>query len=165
MDTLAVNGAGAITFQDKKAAGTILDRWAIDQDFCLRRSALPALLPGVRADAADLNRLSRYADALPEETAFFIRKAIGWVLRETTRRDHRFVTASVESRIDDGPRSAARVPPVPKPRLTAAIRARPAHRTPRPRQLQCGAGALSPGGYPSQTMSRTDRWRRARLAK
>ncbi|MGW2859024.1 DNA alkylation repair protein [Streptomyces sp. NPDC001205] len=35
-----------------------------------------------------------------DETEFFIRKAIGWVLRETSRRDSRFVTAWVEPRID-----------------------------------------------------------------
>ncbi|MFI9244116.1 DNA alkylation repair protein [Streptomyces sp. NPDC053086] len=40
VDTLAVHGAGAITLQHKEAAGTVLDRWAIDQDFWLRRSAL-----------------------------------------------------------------------------------------------------------------------------
>jgi hypothetical protein len=65
-----------------------------------RRSALLALLPGIRANAADLKRLSRYTDAMLEEPEFFIRKAIGWVLRETTRRDHHFVTTWVESHID-----------------------------------------------------------------
>ncbi|GGW13100.1 hypothetical protein GCM10018980_76250 [Streptomyces capoamus] len=96
----AVHGAGAITLQHKGTAGTVLDRWAIDQDFWLRRSALLALLPGIRADAADLKRLSRYADAMLEEPEFFIRKAIGWVLRETIRSDHQFVTTWLESRID-----------------------------------------------------------------
>ncbi|MFE9559128.1 DNA alkylation repair protein [Streptomyces sp. NPDC006703] len=100
VDTLAVHGAGAMTLQHQETAGTVLDRWAIDQDFWLRRTALLALLPGIRADAADLERLSRYADAMLEEPEFFIRKAIGWVLRETSRRDHHFVTAWVESRID-----------------------------------------------------------------
>ncbi|MFF9769601.1 DNA alkylation repair protein [Streptomyces sp. NPDC014636] len=34
------------------------------------------------------------------QAAVHLLKAIGWVLRETTRRDHHFVTTWVESRID-----------------------------------------------------------------
>ncbi|WP_168714183.1 DNA alkylation repair protein [Streptomyces sp. A1136] len=100
VDTLAVHAAGAIALWNEEAAGTVLDRWAVDADFWLRRSALLALLPGIRADEPDLRRLGRYADAMLEEPEFFIRKAIGWVLRETGRRHSGFVTAWVESRVD-----------------------------------------------------------------
>ena len=34
----------------------------------------------------DFERFSRYADAMLEEKEFFIRKAIGWVLRETAKK-------------------------------------------------------------------------------
>ena len=64
----------------------VLDRWAADDDFWVRRTALLALLPGLRTGAGDLERFYRYADAMLDEREFFIRKAIGWVLRETGRK-------------------------------------------------------------------------------
>ncbi|MBO0838559.1 MAG: DNA alkylation repair protein [Actinobacteria bacterium] len=65
----------------------VLDRWAVDEDFWLRRSALLALLvPLRRGDLAEWERFNGYADAMLAEREFFIRKAIGWVLRETAKR-------------------------------------------------------------------------------
>ncbi len=66
--------------------GPVLDRWAIDDDFWIRRSALLALLVPLRRGAGDFDRFARYADVMLEEKEFFIRKAIGWVLRDTARR-------------------------------------------------------------------------------
>ena len=63
-----------------------LDRWAVDGDFWLRRSALLALLGALRRGEGDFGRFSRYADSMLEEKEFFIRQAIGWVLRETAKR-------------------------------------------------------------------------------
>ena len=86
VDGLAVNVAGAIALRDPRS-WPVIDRWAADGDFWVRRSALLALLPGVRAGRPDLPRFSRYAEPLLAEREFFIRKAIGWVLREISRRD------------------------------------------------------------------------------
>ena len=61
-----------------------LDRWATDEDFWIRRSALLAHLKPLR-EGGDFERFSRYADAMLEEKEFFIRKAIGWVLRDMSR--------------------------------------------------------------------------------
>jgi 3-methyladenine DNA glycosylase AlkD len=61
-----------------------LDRWAADADFWVRRSALLALIEPLRHDAP-FERFGRYADAMLDEKEFFIRKAIGWVLRETSK--------------------------------------------------------------------------------
>jgi 3-methyladenine DNA glycosylase AlkD len=60
----------------------VLDRWAEDRDFWLRRSAILALLRPLRRGHGDFQRFARYADRMLEEREFFIRKAIGWVLRE-----------------------------------------------------------------------------------
>jgi 3-methyladenine DNA glycosylase AlkD len=68
------------------ALGTVLDRWAGDDDFWVRRAALLALLPALRAGGGDFARFGRYADAMLEEREFFIGKAIGWVLRDTSRK-------------------------------------------------------------------------------
>ena len=85
VDGLAVNVAGGLVerFGD---LGDALDRWAADGDFWLRRSALLALLRPLRSGGGDFGRFSRYADTMLTEREFFIRKAIGWVLREVAKR-------------------------------------------------------------------------------
>jgi 3-methyladenine DNA glycosylase AlkD len=64
----------------------VLDEWARDHDFWIRRSTLLALLNPLRAGGGDFERFGRYADTMLEDKEFFIRKAIGWVLRETSKK-------------------------------------------------------------------------------
>lgn len=66
--------------------GAILDRWAADEDFWIRRTALLALLPGLKKSDAEWPRFTRYAVQMLDEKEFFIRKAIGWILRDVSRR-------------------------------------------------------------------------------
>ena len=62
-----------------------LDRWARDEDFWVRRSSLLAELKPLK-HGAPFEPFAARADAMLEETEFFIRKAIGWVLREMSKR-------------------------------------------------------------------------------
>ena len=64
----------------------MLDRWASDDDLWIRRSALLAHLEPLRAGGGDFARFGRYADQMLDEREFFIRKAIGWILRDTARK-------------------------------------------------------------------------------
>jgi 3-methyladenine DNA glycosylase AlkD len=90
VDPLAGDIAGQIVLRD--AAGwRDIDRWADDEDFWLRRSALLSLLPGIRAGQPDLARFDRYATPMLGEKEFFIRKAIGWVLRDLSKKDPAYV--------------------------------------------------------------------------
>jgi 3-methyladenine DNA glycosylase AlkD len=91
VDGLAGDVVGAILLADPHAT-TTLDRWASDDDFWVRRSALLAWLRPLR-HGAPLDRFASYADALLDEREFFIRKAIGWVLREVGKRRPGEVTA------------------------------------------------------------------------
>ncbi len=84
VDSLAVHVAGRLVTR-RPELGAVLDRWAVDDDFWLRRSALLALLAPLRAGGGDFARFARYADTMIDEKEFFVRKAIGWVLRETAR--------------------------------------------------------------------------------
>ncbi len=84
VDVLAGDVVGPVS-AGVPGAGEVLDRWATDPDLWLRRAALLSQLRPLR-DGAPLDRFLRYADAMLEEREFFIRKAIGWVLRETGRR-------------------------------------------------------------------------------
>ena len=85
VDPLAVNVCGDLVerFPELEA---VLDGWAVDDDFWIRRSALLALLIPLRRGEGDFERFGRYAEAMLEEREFFIRKAIGWVLRETSKK-------------------------------------------------------------------------------
>jgi 3-methyladenine DNA glycosylase AlkD len=64
----------------------VINRWAVDDDFWLRRSGMLALLRPLRRGDGDFKRFARYAEAMLDEREFFIRKAIGWVLRETAKK-------------------------------------------------------------------------------
>jgi 3-methyladenine DNA glycosylase AlkD len=65
--------------------GRTLDRWSRDDDFWIRRSSLLAELKPLK-EGAPFGPFALRADAMLDETEFFIRKAIGWVLRETSKR-------------------------------------------------------------------------------
>jgi 3-methyladenine DNA glycosylase AlkD len=76
-----------------------LDRWAKDGDFWIRRSSLLAELKPLK-EGAPFEPFARRADAMLDETEFFIRKAIGWVLRETSKRRPDEVYAWIAPRTD-----------------------------------------------------------------
>ena len=69
----------------------VLDRWSRDEDFWVRRSSMLALLRPIRRGEGDFERFARYAEAMLDEREFFIRKAIGWVLREASKKRPKLV--------------------------------------------------------------------------
>ena len=85
VDGLAASVVGPLV-EREPSLGATLDQWAADEDFWIRRSALLSLLLALRRGEGDFERFGRYADAMLEEKEFFIRKAIGWVLRDTARK-------------------------------------------------------------------------------
>ena len=93
VDGLAADVMGSLVQRFPELLAT-LDRWATDDNFWIRRSAMLALLvPLRRGDTAQFERFAGYADAMLAEREFFIRKAIGWVLRETAKRQPDLVAA------------------------------------------------------------------------
>ncbi len=84
VDGLAANVVGGLNRADP-AMEPILDRWAADPDFWIRRSSLLAELMPLK-HGAPMAPFLRRADAMLEEKEFFIRKAIGWVLREVGKK-------------------------------------------------------------------------------
>jgi 3-methyladenine DNA glycosylase AlkD len=85
VDVLAPNVVGPMAERDPAGVGPVLDRWNVDRDLWLRRASVLALLRPLRAGGGDWDRFTRYADARWTEEEFFIRKALGWVLRDTAR--------------------------------------------------------------------------------
>jgi 3-methyladenine DNA glycosylase AlkD len=85
VDGLAASVVGPLVERDLEAA-SVLDRWAADEDFWIRRAALLAHLLALRRGEGNFERFGRYADKMLDEKEFFVRKAIGWVLRDTARK-------------------------------------------------------------------------------
>jgi 3-methyladenine DNA glycosylase AlkD len=102
VDSLAGTVAGTIALRDP-AAWPLIDPWATDEDFWVRRSALLTLLPGIRRGQPDRARFERYATPMLTEREFFIRKAIGWVLREISKQDPGYVAAWTRRHLDRMP--------------------------------------------------------------
>ena len=98
VDNLAASVMGPLVEANPGLMET-LDRWAEDEDFWVRRSAMLALLGPLREGRGDLGRFLRYADSMLDEKEFFIRKAIGWVLRETSKRRPAEVRAYLALRV------------------------------------------------------------------
>jgi 3-methyladenine DNA glycosylase AlkD len=84
VDALAGDVVGRLVSSHPLLKGA-LAQWAVDPDFWIRRSALLALLRDLRAGAGDFDLFQRLAVPMLPEREFFIRKAVGWVLREVSK--------------------------------------------------------------------------------
>jgi 3-methyladenine DNA glycosylase AlkD len=125
LDPLAVSVVGQLALSDRDAFDPVVRRWASDDDAWLRRASLLVHLPGIRAGTPDRDRLLALADPLLEETGFFVRKAIGWVLRELGQREPATVVAWLEPRVDRASgltvrEAVKRLPAADRERLLAA---------------------------------------------
>ena len=86
VDPLAIHVAGPLLRRDGDRTRT-LGRWTGAEDLWLRRAALLSyLLPMRRGEPRVFAEFTRHAEAMLEEREFFIRKALGWVLRERAKR-------------------------------------------------------------------------------
>jgi 3-methyladenine DNA glycosylase AlkD len=93
VDWLAVPILGSLVEREPDATHPVLDRWALESNFWLRRSAMLALLVPLRSGGGDFDRFARYAVAMlpmtreaSAEARKFIDKTIGWILREVGRK-------------------------------------------------------------------------------
>ena len=99
VDAIAVHLVGPMV-EEHPGLSKELDQWSKDGDFWLRRSAILALLLPLRRGSGDWNRFARYADEMLEDKEFFIRKAIGWVLREVSKQNPGRVASFVDARVE-----------------------------------------------------------------
>jgi 3-methyladenine DNA glycosylase AlkD len=92
VDALAADVVGGIVLRNPGCAATI-DRWVESESLWLRRTALIHQLR--YKERTDTGRLFGYCLARAGETDFFIRKAIGWALRQYSWTDPAEVAAFV----------------------------------------------------------------------
>ncbi|WAZ20136.1 DNA alkylation repair protein [Streptomyces cinnabarinus] len=84
VDLLAAHVVGALVAADRKLAAD-MDAWSADQDLWIARTAL---LHQLRyKEHTDADRLFAYCLRQSAHPDFFIRKAIGWALREYAKTD------------------------------------------------------------------------------
>lgn len=98
VDEIAPRLVGPLLLRHPREVGRVLDGWAKDPDFWIRRAAILSLLLPMRRGDGDWKRFERYADPLLADRELFIRKAIGWVLREAVKADPARVVAYVAPR-------------------------------------------------------------------
>lgn len=92
IDPLAIRIVGLLAARDHAAWDPVIRRWATDGDRWVRRAGLLAHLPELRRGEGDFARFGILADGMLDDRDAVIRKAIGWVLRETGRQRPDLVT-------------------------------------------------------------------------
>lgn len=102
VDAVAADRVGPILLRHRKVVTPVMRSYAVDGHLWVRRTAVLAQLK--HREETDLDLLSDVIDANLEGSTygreFFIRKAIGWALRQHARVDPSWVRAFVESRGD-----------------------------------------------------------------
>lgn len=96
VDELATNPVAEILAGHRDEVDPLLREWAVAADPWLRRTAILSQLK--LRGRTDPDLLAFVLDANVAETGFFLRKAIGWALREYARTDPAWVRAFVDSR-------------------------------------------------------------------
>jgi 3-methyladenine DNA glycosylase AlkD len=92
VDALAANVVGPMVRAHPELVAD-MDAWIVHDDLWLNRAALLHQLKA--KDATDPERLFRYATLHVGDARFFLRKGIGWALREHAKRDPDAVRAWV----------------------------------------------------------------------
>ena len=95
--------AVGLVVRQHPAAAARMRVWATDPDMWVRRSAIICQLQH-KADT-NLDLLTAIIEANQEDSEFFIRKAIGWALRDYARTDSDWVRAFVQAHANLSPLS------------------------------------------------------------
>ncbi len=102
VDPVAVDRVGGILLAHRDVVTPVIRSWASADDLWVRRTAVLGQLKHRRDTDVDL--LAAVIDANVEGTPygreFFVRKAIGWALRQYARTDPDWVTGFVAARSD-----------------------------------------------------------------
>jgi len=86
VDWLCTKVAAPVVEREPETTAAVLERWSRDDDFWIRRASMLAQLPSLRAGGGDFEQFASFASRMAGEKEFFIRKAIGWVLRDVSKK-------------------------------------------------------------------------------
>lgn len=99
VDDIAANCVGVVVAQHREELRPLLERWIEDDDLWIRRTAILAQLK--HRDDTDAAQLFDFCARQAADHTFWIRKAIGWALRQYARTDPDAVRAFLDQQ---GPR-------------------------------------------------------------
>jgi 3-methyladenine DNA glycosylase AlkD len=100
VDWLAADVIGGVVGESRTALRR-LPAWAEDENFWVRRTALLAQLRQLSHERGDFDLFARLAEGMLDEREFFIRKAIGWVLREVSKKRPKLVFEFLRAHRDE----------------------------------------------------------------
>ncbi|GAA5130750.1 DNA alkylation repair protein [Alloalcanivorax gelatiniphagus] len=103
VDEVATHPVGQVLLDHRAVATPVMDAWSVDPDsLWIRRAAMIAQLR--HAERTDTGLLERVLLANLDDTAygrdFFVRKALGWALRQHARTDPAWVRTFVGTHAD-----------------------------------------------------------------
>jgi 3-methyladenine DNA glycosylase AlkD len=98
VDEIASHLVGDVLASHRSEATQLLRRWAVDEDLWLRRTAILSQLR--HREDTDLDLLTFAIDENLAVSSFWLRKAIGWALREHARTEPVWVRGFVAARAD-----------------------------------------------------------------
>jgi 3-methyladenine DNA glycosylase AlkD len=93
VDEVAAHLVGATLARHRGQVAPVVRQWATGDDPWLRRAAVICQL--ALKDQTDLDLLRHAIDSNIDDTSFWLRKAIGWALREHAKTDPEWVLAEV----------------------------------------------------------------------
>ena len=86
VDDISIHLVGAVLEKDGKAC-RYLERWSGSENFWMRRASLISQILLLRRGRGDKALFFRCAEKMTGDKEFFIRKAIGWGIREMSKAD------------------------------------------------------------------------------
>jgi len=86
VDDISIHLVGTVLEKDKKAYG-YLERWSSSDNFWMRRASMISQILLFRHNRGDKKLFFGFAGKMLHEKEFFIRKAIGWCVREISKAD------------------------------------------------------------------------------
>ena len=95
VDAIAGRALGVLLAEYPEPTGALLRGWAVSDNIWKRRSAILAQLRSRRA--TDTQLLSDVIEPSIGEAEFFLRKGIGWALREYSKTDPEWVMAFLDA--------------------------------------------------------------------
>ncbi len=94
VDPISADLVGTLLLDERKRMTPVMRRWSKDSDFWIRRASLLSHLH--HKSETDESLLYESCLLLADETEFFIRKGMGWALREYSKSNPKSVRAFVQ---------------------------------------------------------------------
>lgn len=99
VDDVAIRLVGSVLRNERQTVSSLLDRWIEDDDMWIRRAAIISQV--MHRGDTDHERLFAYCRACMDDTSPFIRKAIGWALRDYAKASPSRVARFVHKHRDE----------------------------------------------------------------